>query len=95
MTGITFDELYDFIEHNHEIEFTYSKEEYTIEPVGNMDTVVFEIWKYGDNPKRICEVSAATDCEIRLVIEQLLNQRCFNGRSFMEIEQEITIDTIY
>ena len=95
MTGINFAELYDFIEHNHEIEFTYRQEEYTIEPAGDRDSVIFDIWKYGEKSARICRVSKDADSEIRFTIDRLLNQKCFYGKSFMEIEQEVTVDTIF
>ncbi len=34
MNGISMDERKDFLKTNHEIEFTYRNEEYTIEPGG-------------------------------------------------------------
>ena len=29
------------------------------------------------------------------IVENVLNEKCFNGKSFMEIERQITVEVIY
>ena len=44
MTGITFDELIDYLMNNHEIEFTYKNRIYIIQPEVSDDTHLLTIY---------------------------------------------------
>ena len=51
MTGITFDELIDYLMNNHEIEFTYNSSIYIIQPEVSDDTHWLTIYTADkDNP---------------------------------------------
>lgn len=76
--------------------FSYQNSVYTIEPGGITANTRFSIWKSKSNADTadcICEYTAPSGMigEDEL-INDFLNTKCFNGKSFFEIEDEITVD---
>ena len=93
MKGITIYELYDFLLYNHEIEFSYNDTLFSMEPHFDGSNSYFAIWNCTDGGKCIGKTlrSGFKDNE---AIEQLLNIKCFEGKTFMEIENDV-VDVIY
>ena len=98
MTGITFDELIDYLMNNHEIEFTYNSSIYIIQPEVSDDTHLLTIYTAEKDTDNHCIAKLETPSNLtdaKDIISSLLSINCFNGKSFMEIEKEIHISTIY
>lgn len=98
MTGITFDELIDYLMNNHEIEFTYNSSIYIIQPEVSDDTHWLTIYTADKDTDNQCIAKLETPSNLtdaKDIISSLLSINCFNGKSFMEIEKDIHISTIY
>ena len=98
MTGITFDELIDYLMNNHEIEFTYNNSTYIIQPEASDDTHWLTIYTAEKDTGNQCIAKLETPSNLTYakdIISTLLSINCFNGKSFMEIEKEVHISTIY
>ena len=97
MNGITKEDLYDFIAHGHEIEFVYKGKEYILQPEirGNVDYI--EIWYADPNlGRRLVQIEIPKHGIIpNEQITRILSAPCFNGKSFLEIEEDITVTTVY
>lgn len=95
MIGITMEELYDVLAHNHEVEFTYSGDSYTIEPssIGGKDS--FVLWREHGAITCLNRTARKENEKIQDLITRFLNDKCFDGRSFLEIEKDITVETIF
>ena len=98
MIGMTMDELCDFISHNHEAEFTYNGISYVIQPEETQGAAYLTIWRC-DNEEGVCicrhlipvkEVGIPSD-----VIDKVLNEKCFEGKSFRDIAIDITVETVF
>ena len=98
MTGITFDELIDYLMNNHEIEFTYNSRIYIIQPEVSDDTHWLTIYTAENDTDNPCIAKLETPSNLtdaKDIISTLFSINCFNGKSFMEIEKEVHISTIY
>lgn len=97
MTGIKTNELQEFVSHCHEIEFEYHGTTYVLQPETVENRSYLTIWDCTPNSaKCIAKQEIATDTDIpHSDIDAVLSQKCFNGKSFYEIEQAITVTTIY
>ena len=91
MQGTKIDDLYEYLSNGHEISFTYNGIEYSMEP----ETDAFTIWEYGKTSQRICRYAILESCDIKAAILDFLNTKCFDGKSFMEIEKDVVVDVIY
>jgi hypothetical protein len=89
--GIELSELIDMLAQNHEAEFMWNDMEYMIQPVDD------HIILYRSSPD-LCDLCKITLSGSNLVgediVRKLLNEKCFNGKSFMELQNEITITVI-
>lgn len=97
MNGMKMKELYELISHCHEAEFEYDGTTYVLQPEVNKGKAYLVIWDYTpDSEKCIAkhEISAEGDIP-RGVIDAILSDRCFDGKTFLEIEQDVTITVIY
>lgn len=94
MKGITIHELYDFLLHNHEIEFSYNNALFSMEPYSDDKNSYFAIWNCSDVGELIA-ISVRSHCDNNLAIDRLLNIQCFDGKSFREIEKDVTVTVIY
>lgn len=96
MKGITFDELYELVSHYHDAEFVYKDDTYVLQPEVDDGRMYLVIWDWSDEPKCICRYENNNDKVIdKDVIEAVLNDKCFDGKSFMDIEKEIEVTVIF
>ena len=97
MQGITMNELYELISHCHDAEFEYSGITYVLQPEVNGNKAYLGIRDCTpDAAKCIAKHEIESDGDIpQSVIDAVLSEKCFNGKSFKEIEQEITVTVIY
>ena len=90
-------ELNELISHSHEAEFEYNGTTYVLQPEVDGDKEYLVIWDCTPNAEKcIVKQEIATDGDIpQEVIDAVLTQKCFNGKSFLEVEQDITVTVIY
>lgn len=92
MIGTTIDELKEKVYNGHEVEFVYLNCEYSIELDIINGVNVARIWQC-DMKETKCisqfEISTVEDMEL------LLNDKCFNGKSFYDIQLEVIVETIF
>lgn len=96
MQGISLSELSECLSFRRDAEFTYKETSYIIQPEfsNNKDWLV--IWSISDNPKCICRYEIPPKGDIpKEIINKILSEKCFAGKSFLEIEQEIKVSVIY
>lgn len=91
MTGTTLQELTDKLLHGHEAEFTYNGQEYSIEPELRDGTSVIKIWKCSAEPQCIAEATVQNETDL----EVLFKTKCFLQKSFLEIENQIIVESIF
>lgn len=92
MIGTTMDELREKLFNGHEVEFTYNNREYSIEPELVENDNVVQIWICeGTEPKCILTAKIKKMEDVDLIFKE----KCFGGKSFNDIEAEITVDTIF
>lgn len=97
MQGVTMHELYELISYCHEAEFEYKGTTYVLQPEENDGKAYLVIWDCTpDAAKCIArhEISGMGDIP-REVIDAVLSEKCFDGKSFLEIEQDVTVTVIY
>ena len=97
MNGITMKELCDYISQGHEAEFTYNNEKYVIQPeVDNNGKTYLVIWNCESDSACICRYSIPNqDIITQDLIDKVLNEKCFEGKSFYEIESDVTVENIF
>lgn len=96
MNGIKMDELYELISHCHEAEFEYDGITYVLQPEVNENKEYLVIWDCTPNTEKCIakhEIKAEGDIP-QEVIDDVLSERCFNGKSFLDIEKDITVTVI-
>lgn len=97
MQGISMNELCELISHNHEAEFEYNG-------------TTFVLLRQGCNPKlqdrsyhhlplaakciAKCEITVDGDIP-QEIIDAVLSEKCFDGKSFLEIENDIIVTVIF
>lgn len=95
MTGITFNELYDYLSGNHEIEFTYQNTTYVLQPEVCKGKSYIVIWTYPPNAKCVFRREIPKDGEIpKRFIDDALNAKCLEGKSFLEVEKDIHVEAV-
>ena len=96
MIGTTIKELCDYISQGHEAEFKYMDELYVLQSEVTDGEPYLVIWKCEQNSACICRYKIPNhDTITQDLIDKVLNERCFNGKSFYEIEAEITVENIF
>ncbi len=81
---------------NHEAEFEYSGTTYVLQPEvtgGKAYLVIWDCSPYGQ-----CIAKHETTMEGKIpqsVIDAVLSEKCFDAKSFFEIEKDITVTVIY
>jgi hypothetical protein len=97
MNGIKMSELCELISHFHEAEFKYSGITYVLQPEVNDDKTYLVIWDCTpDAAKCIAKHAIPSDSEIpKDIIDAVLSDKCFGGKSFFDIERDITVTVIY
>lgn len=97
MQGMSLSELYKVIANSHDAEFRYNGTTYVLQTEIDGDNNFLVIWDCTpDAPKCIAKYEIPDQNSIpKAVIDKILNDKCFSGKSFMEIEQNISVDIIY
>lgn len=97
MQGIEMHELKELISHFHDAEFEYNGTTYVLQPEVNDNKAYLVIWDCTpDAAKCIAKHEIGTDGDIpQCVIDAVLSEKCIDGKSFLEIEQDITVIVIY
>lgn len=98
MEGSSFSEIIYALSHNHEIEFVYKGIEHKLEPAMNGNQSYLIIYQI-DPFKTLEELSLGIDetgasPTPREKIIEILNCKCFDGKSFYEIEKDVEITAI-
>lgn len=97
MQGITMNELYELVSHCHDAEFEYNGKTYVLQPEINDNKAYLVIWDCTPNEEKCIvkhEISAEGDIP-QSVIDAVLSEKCFNGKSFLEVEKEVEVTVIY
>ncbi len=88
-------ELCELIKYSHEAEFIYNGATYILQPIA-ADEKAWLIIDCVDSSKRLCQHEIPMSGNIPLpIIDSVLSEKCFNGKSFMEIEKDISVTVIY
>ncbi len=96
MTGITMKELRELLVVGHEAEFSYKGVTYVLQPEISDGYAYLVIWDCSPDGKCLCRYPIPKEGEIPIgCLDAVLNCRCFDGRSFMEIEADVTVDVIF
>ena len=97
MNGIKMSELYELISRGHEAEFEYDGTTYMLQPEVDDGKTYLVIWDCTpDAAKCIAKHENGDKGTIsQSVIDAVLSEKCFDGKTFKEIEREITITMIY
>ena len=95
MRGINIKNFVEGLEHSEELEFEYNGKQYIIQPEVNTEGRWFVIYMTDDFFKTsICiarEKKPDKDGVPKEVIDKVLNTKCFEGKSFFEIYNDIQI----
>jgi hypothetical protein len=88
--------IFDYLEHRHEISFIFEGKEYNFLNQLYDDVIQLEIWVENDNKfyEDICIASEKSKSAFFIddeCIERLFEVKCFNGKSFLEIENLIQV----
>lgn len=95
MQGISMNELRERIMYSHEAEFVYNGITYILQPVAT-DKKAWLIIDCVDTSKRLCQYEIPMHGNIpQSVIDAVLSDKCFDGRSFLEIERDVTVTVIF
>ena len=97
MQGISLAELYNVISSSHDAEFRYDGTTYVLQTELDEGSSFLVIWDCTPNaPKCLAKYRISDQNTIpEQVIDKILNDKCFNGKSFMDIEQDVVVDVIY
>lgn len=100
MFGKSIIKIFDYLEHQHEIRFMFEGKEYNFLNQIHDDFIQLEIWVENDNKfyEDICIASEKSKSTFFIddeCIEKILDVKCFNGKSFMEIERFIEVTKIF
>ena len=97
MIGITMSELRERLASGHEAEFTYKGLTYVIQPEVANGQPQLSIWDCSNaNGKCICSYPIPEKGDIPTeAIDAVLNSKCFDGKSFIDIEKAVTVEVIY
>lgn len=90
-------ELYERITYSHEAEFEYNGITYVLQPEVDNDKAYLVIWDLTpDNAKCIAKREIPMKGNTpNNIIDEVLSEKCFNGKSFLEIEKDVTVTVIF
>ena len=96
MTGLNMQEFKTALKGSHEIEFIYNGKDFVIQPELRGVSVYLVIWQSGDHAACIAETTIDDKGHITDEdIDSLLVQKCFDGRSLLDVEQDIIVSMVY
>ena len=93
MTGIYLNNFVECLEHNPALEFKYDDKDYGLQPIEENDKfylVIYSCDSMNDN-YLVCEENSHNYLIEKEVIDKVLKSKCFNGKSFFEIYDDIEI----
>ena len=82
-------ELYDELLNNHEEEFVYNKKNYILQPEvkGKKEYLVI----YSLDGEYLVKEEIKNGVIDKTLIDKILNTKCFDGKSFIEVKDDIEI----
>ena len=93
------EEVYQALHHNGEIEFDYKDSAYMIEAGRDEDGKRYlEIWTADWKEGNYCLYREETFLEQHIekeVVDKVLNAKCFDGKSFVEIANDVELTWIF
>lgn len=99
MKGIEWDEFYEWLTWNHDAEFEYNGGTYVLQPEWKENKKWLVIWTCPPAVPRCIarrEIKGAWGNDVpRDAIEDILSTKCFEGKSFYDIEQDIEVTVIF
>ena len=97
MKGINIKEFRETLEHNHELEFKYNERTYVIQSIEEdkkywLVAYLCDNASNGDNLEYLVKEESFLRYGVEKdVVDKVLNAKCFEGKSFFEIYQDIEI----
>lgn len=96
MKGIEMDEFRELISYWHEAEFEYRNREYILQPEYADGKCWLVIWECAEEGGCICRYEMPEHRDIpQEIIQKVLEEKCFDGQSFLDIEREVTVTMIF
>ncbi|MBR3628761.1 MAG: hypothetical protein IKN42_07985 [Elusimicrobia bacterium] len=98
MEGTSLEELYELIANQHDAEFTYKSEDYVLQLESKDGKSYLVIWENSDthDNRCLCRYETPSFHDIpKKIIDAVLSEKCFDGKSFLEIEKDITVTCIF
>ena len=93
------EEVYQALQRNGDVEFDYKDGSYTIEAGRDEDGKRYlAIWRAYWNKENYCVYKEETFLERRIeeeVVDKVLNAKCFDGKSFVEIANDVEITGMF
>ena len=94
------EEVYQALQRNGDVEFDWKDSSYTIEPGTDEDGKRYlAIWTAYCDKENYCVYKEETfleqDIEEEEVVDKVLNAKCFDGKSFIEIANDVEITWIF
>ena len=92
--GINIKNFVESLETAHELEFSYNGNVYVIQPIkeNGKHYLVAYLWKGLENCGCIAQAESLREHGLeKEVIDKVLNTKCFEGKSFFEIYEDIEI----
>ena len=91
--------MYQALQRNGDVEFDYKNKSYAIEAAIDEDEKRYlEIWTADWKEGNYCLYREETFLERRIeekVVDKVLNAKCFDGKSFIEIANDVEITWIF
>lgn len=95
MNGVSMEELRELISYSHEAEFEYKGREYVIQPECSDQKDWLVIWVCSGTAECLVRHEIPKDGDIpQDIIQKVLEEKCFDGKSFLEIEKDVTVTAI-
>ena len=94
MKGINIKNFCETLEDGAELEFKYENTQYVIQPLVIDNRYCLTVWKIIDDKNGSCMIKEEIHSDEGIekeVINKVLNSKCFNGKSFFEIYNDIEI----
>ena len=96
MNGLTTQELYDALKNHHEVEFQFNGETFVIQPETEGSSAFLTLWRIDDDPACISKTAVSLDdMSSDHEINTFLEERCFDGKSFLDIAEQVTVTIVY
>lgn len=96
MNGISMKELREVISYWHDAEFVFGGTSYVLQPEKKNGKNWLVIWDLSTPPHCICRHEIPEEGDIPLeIIDAVLSEKCFSGKSFFEIEKDVTVTVVF